>query len=97
MSAVDEAVAAHRRLYPDLWAKADRIAEIIEPDVWDDWYDSTEPDATPRPPTTRVLYLRSRARCRAWDVLKELEIAPATTDWAAVFAELCAPPQGDSE
>lgn len=92
-SAVDEAVAASRRLHPEAWEKVDRIARTIDPGAFAKWYDTTGPDAEPVEPRLRVRMKRARARRKAWDILRELGIVPETTDWEAIFEEMDRTPQ----
>lgn len=49
-----------------------RIAKIIRPDAWAVFYSSTDADATPSEPTTRMKYLRAEAESKAVEVLKAL-------------------------
>lgn len=97
-TAIEEAIEASRRAHPELWEKADRIAEIIEPSAFAEWYSGISGEK--REPTTRQRYLRASARRRAWEVLRYLGIAPEDTDWAAIFEEMSPRPtdqQGGSD
>lgn len=87
-SVADEAVAASRRLHPEAWEKADRIARIIDPGAFGRWYDATGPDAKPIKPSTRIKAKRARARRKAWDILRLLGEVPEETDWMAIFEEM---------
>lgn len=84
-SAVEEAVEASRRLHPDLWRKADRIAEIIAPGAFAEAYDGI--DGEKITPTTRQQYQQAEARRKAWEILRYLGEAPEETDWSAIIEE----------
>ena len=86
-SAVEEAIAASRRLHPDLWRKVDEIAEIIAPGAFATWYDSACPDPQPVEPSARVKAKRATARRKAWEILQYLGEVPEETDWMAIFKE----------
>lgn len=88
MSAVQKAIEADRRLRPELYRKADSIAEIIDPSAFAAGYDSTAPDADPLTPTKRQQYYAAVARRKAWEILQYLGIAPEETDWVAIFDEM---------
>ena len=87
MSDVEEAVAAWRRLNPELARKVDRIAEIITPGAFRKAYDGLGSSGS-EIATARKEYRRARARRKAMEILRYLGEAPETTDWAAIFKEM---------
>jgi len=87
-SCTEAAIAAERRLHPEHWEKADAIARIVEPGVWESWYRGTGPHAEQVAESVKTKYLQARAIHRAWKILKYLEIVPLTTDWEAIFEEI---------
>lgn len=84
---VEEAVAAWRRLNPELARKVDRIAEIIAPDAFGEVYNGLGADADELV-TARREYRKARARRKTMEILRFLGEAPETTDWAAIFEEM---------
>lgn len=88
MTDIEQALQASRNLYPELWEKADAIARIIKPGLFEDWYNSTEPGAAPVEPPIRTKYERSAAIHLAWQILQYLGIAPQETDWAPILEEM---------
>lgn len=87
-SAVEKAVAVSRELDPDLWAKVDRVAEIIDPGAFALYYDSVDPDGKPVPMTLRQKYMQSAARTKAWVILRRLGEIPQDFDWTPVLERL---------
>ena len=84
---IDEVVRKARELDPELWAKVDAIARIIDPSAFSEWYDGI----TPVEPDARVRYMRSVAENKAWRILQLLGIAPESYDWPRLFDALAAP------
>lgn len=89
LMAIEDLIAADRRLHPDLWTKIDRIAEIIDPSAFSEaWWDGTASHASLiRVDNARVRYQRSAARNKAMSILRYLGLTPVETDWAELFAE----------
>ena len=92
MSETYEAIdRAYRRLEPELHAKMDKIAAIIDPEAFahDEWFDGSGPGAKPVGyMRTRRAYMQSKARCTAWHVLKALGIAPEYEPWPEIFEDI---------
>lgn len=74
-----------RKMDPDLYAKVDAIAEMIDPGAFARWHNCTGPDAELVPLTTRQEYMQARARNTAYRILQYLGHAPDTFDWLALF------------
>lgn len=87
MSNASKALEAHRQLEPELYAKADHIAKIIDPGAFVEWRDGTSPDSD-KVLLVRQEYMKAKALCQAFEILRFLGMAPETTNWDAIFERM---------
>jgi len=83
---LERALGLARELRPDLWARTEAVARIIDPSAFaDDWVAS--PPEAARTHALKLKVLRGVATRRAQDVLEYLGVN-TETDWGEVLARL---------
>lgn len=86
MSGVDVTLRIAREVQPDLWARTEQVARIIDPAAFDDNWLIDPPEAS-RLHAARLAVMRSTAMSKAHEVLRVLGVN-TETDWFEILTRL---------
>jgi hypothetical protein len=82
---IAQMIKIDRRRRPEIWAKADHIARLVDPSAFARWHDT---DGHPHDPDIRQLYMQVRAINVAFDILRYLGLEPEVFDWTPIFEKM---------